>query len=98
MDEPHPLLKDATAEIERQIDVGSAPHEPRRHHANDGSRRAVQQKGSADDAVVARELTLPTTEAQHAYIIPAVRLREDAAYQRWYTHDCETVEGCVISL
>src|SRR5580658_2241226 len=83
----------------RQIDVRAAPHEARRHDADDRSRLSVELQMPAENPSVAAKLLLPEFIAQHGHWLSAVdRVRCDggAADQRRDAHHVERIHGAVI--
>ena len=57
----------------RQVNVGAAPHEARRHHADHRPHLVVQPQLAAQHAGVAAELPLPELVAQHRHRLRAIR-------------------------
>ena len=72
-----PSTTSPRSNADRQIDVGAAPHEALRHHADDRADCVVEPELAAEDARIAAELPLPEPVAQHDD-----RLGASAAHRR----------------
>jgi len=58
------LVGGVAAEGDRDVDVGAAPHEALRHHADDGALRPVEPQRAPDDVGVAGEARVPEPIAE----------------------------------
>ena len=100
VDVPHALDDLAALQRDRQVDVGAAPHEPLRHHADHRADVAVQPQLAAEHVRIAVELALPEPVAEDHHRLGARRrvggVRR-AAEERRHAHDVERVEGPVVA-
>ena len=90
----------APLERDRQVDVGAAPHEALRHHADDRAVDVVQAQLAAQDVGITAELPLPEAITQHGHRLrprPGVRCGWRPPEDRRHPHHVEGVEGAVIA-
>src|SRR6187551_3444586 len=83
-----------------QVDVGAAPHEALRHHADYGAHRVVQPQPAPEHIGIAAELALPEAVAEHDHRFgagaPVVAAHRPADECR-DPHYLEGIERAVIS-
>jgi hypothetical protein len=95
-----PLDDSPSLESDRQVDVGAAPHEPLRHHADDGTHGVVQPHAAPYHRWIAAELALPELIAEHRDRFGArlsVARRRCSAQERGNPHDVERVERAMVA-
>ena len=90
----------APLERDRQVDVGAAPHEALRHHADDGAVDVVQAQLPAEHVRIAAELPLPEAIAEHDHRLragPGVGGGRRPPEERRHAHHVEGVERAVVA-
>ena len=97
---PDPFDEGPAREGDRQVDIGASPHEPLRHHPDDGADLVVEAELPADHGGVAAELPLPEPVAEDGdrrRIRPAVVGEVGPSEERRHAHDEERVRRAVVA-